>query len=164
MWPKTSPRFEPYEGLAVPENGCYEMLRYNANCHYKSGRSGIPAVVLGHLYAASTAFKSTTEPFAERFTKFTEALSRAQDAARAAWAAGYDELEVELLADGLTALIAGIASLLRDETMRRILDGRIAAEEATEYLAMLKEKWTPQAEENAARWKEMAAQRNSEVA
>jgi hypothetical protein len=102
--------------------------------------------IIEHLEFAKAAMKHTNG-----LRTFMEALARAQDAAAVAVKAGYDQWPMPEAFNLVTRLIAFTLSALRQEIMRRILDGRIDPANAEAAWAVLNDpRWNDQCKANAA--------------
>jgi len=128
----------------------YIRLAELVRAHHACGEWIMAYRVLDHLQLVRDAMRNPQLPKHEQLRQFMEGIARAQDGAKAALNAGYTEWPMPQLFELITGVIASIAAMLRDEIMRRVLDGRITGGEATAALALVNERWTPQAQENAS--------------
>jgi hypothetical protein len=140
----------------LKDNGAWsdDATSYTGICYFYKEHEVNNAVrlcerVASHIERAYAAFRDKRGE--GTLNTFLTELGRAQDAALAALEAGYVALPMQRLFDFITGLIAYIVNALRQEIMRRILNGRITGEAATDALAMLNDRWTPQHEANAQR-------------
>jgi len=69
--------------------------------------------------------------------QFIMGIALAADGAHAAWEAGYRDPPIPQLHDALVGLCAYAALLLRDDIMRRVLDGSVPGCDAAMALAVL---------------------------
>jgi hypothetical protein len=101
--------------------------------------------IIEHLEFARAAMRHT-----HGLRTFFEALARAQDAALAAMNAGFDEWPMAEAFNMVTRIIAASADIVRQEVMRRILNGKIDAANAEKAWAMLNDpRWNDQCIINA---------------
>jgi hypothetical protein len=129
----------------------YIGLCQRVRWHGAGGELAFTNQIWKHLDAVREAMRNGDGPLGDRLKAFMSGLARAQDGAKAALDAGYFEWPMPQLFDLVTGLIAAVVDMLRGEVMERVLDGQISGDAATDALATLHERWSPQAEANA-RW------------